>query len=167
MHTPSYTIPPWPTVEKFKMRAKTFLLTTFRENAFLWLYKLIFKNAICRATMSRLEVFVWFGLSVKSYVVSWLCDLVSREENVLLALCSSRKTRQKNIFRFANLKIKLGGLLVLAKDFKQILGYLFPRPFLPVMKRGSSPREKWAARNVKPNANSFEKAKKEKACKIW
>ena len=38
--TPPHTPPPRPTVEKFRMRAKTFhYFTTFHENAFPWLYR--------------------------------------------------------------------------------------------------------------------------------
>ena len=52
--------PPGSIIEKFKMRAKTFLFRTFRKNAFPWLYKSISYNPIKCATMISHVVLSYF-----------------------------------------------------------------------------------------------------------
>ena len=116
---------------------------------------------LCGIFLKNLSKTWSFGLigHVSKMLPSRLRD-VSREEKRLLALCSSWNTRQWQTS--SSLKIKINSLLVFRKDLEQILEYLFPRLFLPVMERRCSSREIWVAWSVKPKADSFEKSKARK-----
>ena len=119
---------------------------------------------LCGIFLENLSKTWSFGLirtvMISKILPSRLCDIVSREEKRLLALCSSWSARQWQTS--SSLKIKISSLLVFTKDLEQTLGCLFSWLFLPVMERTSSPREIWVAWNVKPNAHSFEKSKARK-----